>query len=42
MFDNELSVEVEEGFPGAEDEARRDVVGKGDSHASKDHALDEE
>ena len=41
-FVDELSVEVKEDFPGAEDEARRDEVGKGDSHASKDHALDDE
>ena len=41
-FVDELSVEVKEDFPGAEDEARREEVGDSDSHASTDHALDDE
>ena len=41
-FVDELSVEVKEDFPGAEDEERREEVGGSDSHASTDHALDDE
>ena len=40
-FVDELSVEVKEDIPGAEDEERMEEVGGSDSHASTDHALDE-
>ena len=35
-------MEVKEDFPGAEDEERREEVGGSDSHASTDHALDDD